>query len=85
MNALVHFSILVNEYYGFGESGGDEFSDNKKDYVKGIKTSTDSSASTARPRALDVYLEQYYLSVNLIKYLNGELRGVEYRAALCLI
>jgi hypothetical protein len=59
LNALVDFSNNVYECMKLETEDSDAFPQYIKDYVKGIRAATDSSARTMRQNALDQYLENY--------------------------
>ena len=59
LNALVDFSNNVYECMKLETEDSDAFPQYIKEYVKGIRAATDSSARTMRQNALDQYLENY--------------------------
>lgn len=60
LNALVSFSNDVYEFMKLDTDDSDVYPQYIKDYVRGIRAATDSSARTLRQNALDEYLESFF-------------------------
>lgn len=59
LKALVDFSNSVKEFLALENDNTDAFPQCVKDYAKGVRAATDSSARTNRQIGLDEYLAQY--------------------------
>ena len=64
-NALVDFSVNVNEFLGLETENTDAYPQYIKDYAKGVRAATDSSARTVRQNALDEYLNIYIVDTQV--------------------
>jgi len=58
-NALVEFSNSVKDFLELDNEHTDTYPQYIKDYAKGVRAATDSTARTLRQNALDEYLAQY--------------------------